>query len=282
MRARGVLAEAQSSVAGGGGDCKMGGGDLCAMPLRDHFRPPVWNIASWEGFHALWPGAMVFQLSRKLPPGFAAEPRVHLGTFFELDISTFERTGPADPAVAPDDGRTAGGGNGFGGAATAVVARPTLTLETDLPEQYAYEVRVFDKERGRRLVAAVEIVSPGNKDRPESRRAFVAKTAALLQQGVCVSVVDLVTARQFNLYADLLALIGRTDPALGPAPPATYAATCRGRTAVDRRPLLDLWYAPLAVGRPLPGLPLWLTDDIGVTLDLEASYEETCRVLQIA
>lgn len=242
------------------------------MPLRDHFRPPVVNFASWEGFHGLWPGLMVLQLARKLPPGFVAEPRVHLGTFFELDVSTFERTRPADAAIAPDDG-----------AGTAVVARPTLTLETDLPEQYAYEVRVFDKERGRRLVAAVEIVSPANKDRPESRRAFVAKTAALLQQGVCVSVVDLVTARQFNLYADLLALIGRSDPALGPASaPATYAATCRGRTAVDRRPLLDVWYAPLGVGRPLPGLPLWLTDDIGVTLDLEASYEETCRALQIA
>jgi hypothetical protein len=156
-----------------------------------------------------------------------------------------------------------------------------LTLETDLPDQYAYEVRVFDRERGRRLVAAVEIVSPGNKDRPESRRALVAKVAALLQQGVCVAFVDLVTARHFNLYADLLALIGRTDPALGEKPPTTYAATCRGRTA-DHRPLLDVWYAPLTVGCPLPGLPLWLTDDISVTLDLESSYEETCRVLRIA
>ena len=49
------------------------------MPLRDHFRPPVWNQASWEGFHGGWPMMMVLNLGPKLPKGFAAEPRVHLG-----------------------------------------------------------------------------------------------------------------------------------------------------------------------------------------------------------
>jgi hypothetical protein len=217
---------------------------------------------------------MVMQLARSLPPGYVAEPRVHLGALFEIDITAFERNDrPAQPPPT---------GNGAGGTATATWAppRPTLTLETDLPEQYAYEVHVYDIERERRLVAAVEIVSPANKDRPEHRRAFVAKTATLLQQGVCVSVVDLVTVRQFNLYADLLALIDRSDPALGNDPPHLYAATCRGRKT-EHRPLLDTWFDPLAVGRPLPTLPLWLTDDTGVLLDLEASYEETCRVLRI-
>lgn len=253
------------------------------MPLRDHFRPPVIQSTSWEGFHALWPGIMVLQLARKLPPGYVAEPRVHLGTFFELDVSTFDR-GNEDLTNRGTNGDSNGTSSTTAspnsGTSTAAVATPTLTLETDLPDQFAYEVRIFDQERGRRLVAAVEIVSPGNKDRPESRRAFVAKMVALLQQGVCVSVIDLVTVRHFNLYADLLALIDRNDPALGTDPPPIYAATCRGRTGGNRS-LLDLWYAPLEIGQSLPGLPLWLTDDFGVTLDLEASYEETCRTLRI-
>ena len=84
---------------------------------------------------------------------------------------------------------------------------------------------------GRRLVAAIEIVSPSNKDRPESRRAFVAKVAALLQHDVSVSLVDIVTIRQFNLYADLLELIGRSDPMFGAEPPALYAVTTRGASA---------------------------------------------------
>jgi hypothetical protein len=223
----------------------------------------------------MWPGAMVFQLEPKLPPGFVAEPRVQLGTFFELDVSTY------DDRERPVHITSSNGGSDNGGTATLVAAPPTLTLETELLEQYAYEVLVFDLERDRRLVAAVEIVSPGNKDRPESRRAFVSKAATLLQQGVCVSIIDLVTVRRFNLYADLLALIDRTDPALGAQPPATYAVTCRGRTGEHRR-LLDVWYQPLTVAQPLPQLPLWLTDEISVTLDLEASYEEACRVLRIA
>jgi hypothetical protein len=37
----------------------------------------------------------------------------------------------------------------------------------------------------------------------------------------------------------------------------------------------------LAIGQPLPTLPLWLADDRSVPLELEASYEETCRILRI-
>ena len=124
---------------------------------------------------------------------------------------------------------------------------PTLVLDADLSEQYDYEVLIYDESRGRTLVAAVEIVSPANKDRVENRRAFVAKCAALLQQRVCVSIVDLVTTRQFNLYSDLLELIGQTDTAFGPTVPPIYAATCRGRK-VGERPRLEIWAYALAVG----------------------------------
>ncbi len=133
--------------------------------------------------------------------------------------------------------------------------RPTLSVPTDLPAQDEYEVRVYDAKRGRRLVAAVETVSPANKDRPENRRAFVAKCAALLQERVSVTIVDLFTTRHFNLYRDLLELVGRTDPALAPEPPRLYAVVCRG-TKKDHTWLLETWLHPLAVGRPLPTLPL--------------------------
>ena len=86
-----------------------------------------------------------------------------------------------------------------------------------------------DVRRGRRLVAAVEIISPANKDRAENRQQFTAKCAALLRQGVSLVLVDLVTVREFNLYYELLQLIGERDPALNDQPPATYAAACRWR-----------------------------------------------------
>jgi len=58
------------------------------MPLRDHFRPPIWTKSSWEGFHGGWPMTIVQRLSKVLPEEFTAEPRVHLGTYFEIDVCT--------------------------------------------------------------------------------------------------------------------------------------------------------------------------------------------------
>lgn len=105
--------------------------------------------------------------------------------------------------------------------------QPTLTLETELPDQDEYEVRIYDERHGRRLVAAIELNSPVNKDRPESRRAFVGKVAGLLQHNVCVSLVNVVTIRQFNLYAELLEFIGGKDPALERVPPCLRSRALR-------------------------------------------------------
>ena len=244
------------------------------MPLRDHFRPPLDNVRSWEELHGGWPMMLVAALSRRLPPRYIAAPRVHLGSSFEIDVASYEEDEPG--ALASGEGAEGGG------VATAVWAppRPTFEVTTDLPDQDEYEVRVYDTKRHRCLVAAVEIVSPANKDRPETRRAFVAKCAALLQQHVSVAIVDLVTTRQFNLYGDLLALIGQAAPALEPEPPPLYAAACRWSRQEDAW-RFRAWSHTLTLGQPLPTLPLWLADNLAVPLELEASYEETCRILRI-
>jgi hypothetical protein len=218
--------------------------------------------------------AMVQRLSPLLPEDYTAEPRVHLGSYFEIDVCAYEDDEPK--------GLEYSSRQDSGGVATATRAppQPTFTADADLTEQYEYEVLVYDQSRGRTLVAAVEIVSPANKDRPENRRAFVTKCAAMLQKGVCVSIVDLVTTRQFNLYAELLAFIDRPDPAFASNPPSVYAVTCRCRKD-GRASKFESWAYPLAVGQPLPNLPIWLSDELNVWLELEASYEETCRVLRI-
>jgi hypothetical protein len=159
-------------------------------------------------------------------------------------------------------------------------SQPTLAVETESPDMDEYEVRAYDTRRGRRLVAAVELVSPANKDRPENRRLFVAKCAALLQQRVSVVIVDLVTVRDFNLYGDLLELIGKPDPVLGTEPPALYAVSSRWRVKAKKW-LLETWYYPLILNKPLSTLPLWLADNFSVPLELEESYEQTCRDLRI-
>jgi len=220
----------------------------------------------------MWPATLVQRLVKYLPEDFTAEPRVHLRALFEIDVCAYEDDEPKSRAVD----------EAAGGVATAVwtAPAPTVVAELELPDQYEYEVLVYDQSRGRQLVAAIKIVSPANKDRPESRRAFVAKCAALLQKRVCVSIVDLVTTRHFNLYADLMELVGQKEPVFEPTIPDTYAVTCRD-LKVAGRSRFEVWAYPLVVGQPLPTLPIWITDDLCVPLELESSYEETCKVLRL-
>lgn len=238
------------------------------MPLRDHFRPPLSRRSTWEGFHGQWPGMIVMQLNRALPPRFSAEPRVHLGSLFEIDVSAYEVDGPNLPTVDTANG------------SAWEPAQPSVAVETELLDTNEYEVLIFDQHRERRLVAAVELVSPANKDRPEARQAFVAKCEAQLRKGVSVSIVDVVTSRHFNLYAELLALIGQRDQTLGPEPPPIYAAACRWIPHGVKH-LLQTWSHTLRIGEPLPTLPLWLGEHLCIPLELEPPYEETCRVLRL-
>jgi hypothetical protein len=94
--------------------------------------------------------------------------------------------------------------------------------------------------------------------------------------------VDIVTAPQANLYAELLGQFGQTDPRLSDPPPDVYAVTLRGRKPKKKRPVLDLWFFPLTIGQPLPTIPLWLSPNLAIELPLEPSYQEVCRLLRIA
>lgn len=209
-----------------------------------------------------------------LPPGYVAEPRVHLGTLMEIDIGALEEDDAAGLGVSS--------GNGNGGVATAMwaVAEPVVAVDTDPPDEYVYEVRIFDVERERQLVAAIELVSPANKDRPESREAFVNKCAALLRKGVAVSIVDLVTIRRFNLYDQLMQLVRHPDPTMSLNEPPIYAASCRWPTNGSRA-RLEAWSHALVVGKPLPTLPIWLSRELAVSLNVDQSYEQACHDLWI-
>ena len=97
------------------------------MPVRDHFRPPQDDIASWEGFHGGWPMVIVQQLRKQLPPGYVAEPRVHSGSQVEIEVAAFEKDEHREPSAE----------GGRGGAATPVWTPPEPTQS----EQRGHESR---------------------------------------------------------------------------------------------------------------------------------------------
>jgi hypothetical protein len=136
------------------------------MPLLDHFHEPILSAQRWPGFHAVWPTMLILRLNQHLPEHYKAEPRVQLGTAYEIDIGTSDR----HPTESNGHPHADGGGVG---TLAAPVATVEVATELDQPDEFG--VRVYSN--GGVLVAAVELVSPSNKDRPESRRAFAEKVA---------------------------------------------------------------------------------------------------------
>ena len=239
------------------------------MPLRDHFRPPLTERASWEELHGAWPSTIAYRLNDLLPREYRSGVKIYLGTLVEVDVGAYEMANVGGLET----------GNGTDAALAWEATAPTLLLDTDELTPPEYEVRIYDLSQSRRLVAAIEIVSPRNKDRADARDAFVSKCHAMLQQNVCVVIVDPVTVRSANLYAELAERIGAKPPAT--ADRSMYAVSCRSIYYRDRH-RVEAWEHAIEVGGALPTLPLWISETQYVPLELERTYEATCKGLRIA
>ncbi len=128
--------------------------------------------------------------------------------------------------------------------------------------------------------AAVELVSPANKDRAGSRRTFAAKCAGYLKHGIGLATIDVVTSRAANLHAELFDVLEVKGRAPWASPTGLSAVAYRAVT-LRKSPRVEVWPEPLTLGQTLPVLPLWLSLDLCVPLLLEDSYLAACRSLRI-
>lgn len=235
------------------------------MPLFDHFHPPLSERRPWESFHTTWATSLADILNRGgLPPGFIALEQIHSGAPVEIDVATFGEETAARRK---------------GGVATLpqtvwVPAAPPLLLPAAFPERCTVEI--LTTEGGRTLVAALELVSPGNKDRESKRRLFAARCATYLSRGIGLVVVDVVTNRQANLHNDLVDLMGLGSTFQMPPEQRLYVVAYRplSGAGLDR---IETWPLSLAVGEPLPTVPLSLGAELCVPVDLEAAYLDACQ-----
>lgn len=238
------------------------------MPLVDHFHPPLSEFRHWEGFHSSWASTIAHQLNdHLLPPRYFAEPHVRWGKQVQIDVATFEH----HLASTGEDG----------GVKTKVWSppQPARTYVVDFAQIDVAEVQVINDQEGPNLVAAIELVSPANKDRPSHRKLFAVKCAAYMQSGVCVVIVDIVTGRTSNLHREILATLQLpAEQDENPAP--LYAVAYQVKERGDQC-LLDAWCESIELGANLPTLPLWISDETALPLDLEESYSATCRSLRI-
>ncbi len=238
------------------------------MPLLDHFHEPLDPRADWQSFHNRWANAIADGLDRILPRRYFARVQANLGRQVEADVAEFETSDEPEANGSPR------------GVAVRHYAPPAVrtVLPAVFPDEM--EVQVCDTDRGARLAAVVELVSPANKDRADHRRAFVVKCAAYLQRGIGLVLVDTVTSRRGDLRAELSELLGGPAGA-APVDACLYAVAYRPAHR-DGRNEIDVWDARLAVGESLPTLPLALRGNGPVPLDLEASYTEARQRSRLA
>jgi hypothetical protein len=221
------------------------------MPLHD------WtDLPGWEGMHIFWMTEIARALRGSLPPRYRAvigsSPLVAVGV------------APVKPDVVVTHSAQQPNGSPTAPAPTAFEPDVEVAVAT-LTEDATVLV-----ERDGRLIAAVELISPRNKDRPSAREQYAARYLNYLRGGVHLLLVD-VHRRPLEFgFAQLIAT--ELDPAL-PAPVAPSAVSYRvGAAAAQGGRMLGVWQHALVFGEPIPPMPLPLTPDTLVVVDLEATY----------
>jgi hypothetical protein len=238
------------------------------MPLLDHFHPPLSKQRHWDSFHGAWAEAIATHLNEDLlPPRYVAEARVKIGSRVEIDVSTFEEG--AGQATAED-----------GGVAVWAPPKATAIGTLEFGELDLIEINILNDEEGPKVVSAIELVSPANKNRPAHRKAFSVKCASYLQEDISLMIVDVVTDRRGNLHAGLLEFLNLSIVVPPQGPGDLYAAVYRSRPGTPEGHL-EIWSETLAVGAALPTLPLWLGPDLALPLNLEQTYLSACSARRI-
>jgi hypothetical protein len=226
------------------------------MPLQDHFRPPIRGLRHWTSVCTAWATFLAEDLNQRLPPGYVAEPNPQFT--LEIDLAAWQE--PGAPSV---------------GASAWAPPPPTGTAPLTLTAELA-EVRVLRDEGGLVLAGAVELVSPGNKDRPTAREAFVTRCAGYLHDGVGLIVLDPVTQRRANLHRELLDRLAAGTP----SPEAELYAASYRPLRKNGESSFEFWHEALEVGRELPVLPFWLRGGLCLPVPFEPAYTRALRSLR--
>ena len=232
------------------------------MPVHD------WTTVDagiFHHFHNNWTTHLSDALNGGLlPRGFYAMTEQH-ATMMIADILTLQ-VGDQTRAAPRDSG----------GVAVAEPP-PRVSRKMELQPSAAYRrarrTITIRHTSGHRVVAMLEIVSPGNKDRQASVEQFVKKAVEAVDAGIHLLVVDLHPPGLHDpngMHGAIWSGLGSDDFEAPPDQPLTLAAyeACK---------LPRAWVESIAVGDSLPDMPLFL--DIGrhVSVPLERTYQEAYR-----
>ncbi len=236
------------------------------MPVHDWTRV---EAGIFHAFHHNWITELSRVLNRGLlPPDYYALPE-QFAAGFGPDVLTLQG---ADADNTDTDGEPPGPPSA--GEVGVRLAAPTLqpVAETDMAfyrrKQKGVTVRHVS---GDRIVAMIEVVSPGNKAARNPLRAFVQKVAELLENGVHLLIIDLFPPGRRDpdgLHGEIWQEIDGKEYALPPGKPLTLASYEAGN-------VVRAYVVHAAVGDVLADMPLFLKPGEAVTVPLEATYSAT-------
>lgn len=236
------------------------------MPVHDWTRV---DAGLFHAFHQSWTIALCNALNGGvLPPAYFALPEQRISGPIP-DVLTLELSPQSEEP--PDEA------GGVGVAIAPPRARVTQHIEN---KQYARKAnRITVRHRHGKVIAVIEIISPGNKETRAQFRAFIEKSAELLEQGVHLLVVDLFPPGPrdpFGIHKAIWDEFAEADFEVSPNKPLILASYDAGE---------DEWTAyveSVGVGESLPDMPIFLRPRYYVMVPLEASYLTTWNVFPAA
>ena len=165
------------------------------MPVHDWTRV---SAGTFHDFHCTWIPQIKNRLNEGvLPSDYYAQVEQVSGEIIP-DVLTLHAEPLFETFDAVDDG---------GGTATAVTAVPpqvrfTAELEIDTYALMAREI-VIRHSSNDRIVALIEVLSPGNKSNQAAFQALLTKATASLRQGCHLLLIDLLPPGPATLRASM-------------------------------------------------------------------------------
>jgi len=229
------------------------------MPLHD------WtDERGWDSVHPFWLAYLVEWIQPRLPEGYKA----FLGGVPALTVAS----GNGKPDVSVRQ---------WGPQPPAREAAADSALEPDLEANVAVRLdpqHAVHIDFHGQLIAAIEIVSPRNKDRADAKETYGNRYAGYLLLGVHLMLIDVLPRPRGFSFSDAITTgLGLDLPPLPPPFAAAYRVGEVVPVGDDLGSLLGLWRRPLQVGQPLPTLPLPLSVHRDIMIDLEQTYQRAAK-----
>ncbi len=242
------------------------------MPLHDWTRVPTF---AFTHFHTYLLTAIGTGVSACLPEGFYAMVEQSLRTMGP-DVLTLQSEPPSprghlNGVLGDEDGGT---------VATLAPPRVRLTEQAELTVGFRQKRLAVRHVSNDRVVAIVEIVSPGNKGGDEEFKRFVGKAVRAVRADVNVLILDPwpPTPRDPNgIHGAIWPKLGGKRYAAPADRPLTFAAY--EVADEDHGDGARCYVEPSMVGEPLPEMPLFLSRGRYVNVPLEPCYQVAFRAV---